>query len=683
MAASNVFWGIEIGASSIKAIKLERNDEEVKVLDFAVIPHPKPLSTPGFDANDVLRVSLGTLASQYDLSKAGIAVSVPGHAALARFTKLPPVERKRVPDVVKFEAMQQIPFPLDQVEWDYQVFQQPDSPDVGAGIFAITKEKVNERLSMLSELQLTPDVLSLSPVAVYNALAFDLNFDSQTPGTIVVDVGTTSTDIIIAEPGRMWIRTFPVGGHQFTDALVNQFQLGYPKAEKLKREAEDSKHARQVFQAMRPVFTDLATEVQKSVAYYQVLYKDANLTRLIGVGSTFKLPGLRKYFKQQLSIEVYRVEEFKRAKLASDAAPDRVAAFNDASLNLCTAYGLALQGLELNACAGNLMPASILKESMWEGKSKWFIGAAACAVLASGAMFLRPVMDSIAVKSKLPDQNIQRVSAEASRLAKLAQEAGVTGDGQPDMKAANMVQLLAKRDIYPHIVNDLGLLLADGEKGATDLKGPGGAALTPPVFSVFDFRTEYFAPSAPVDPSMGGMDGGSGTSDDPEPAAIKAFQRVHCELRLVTDAEEPQRHVRDTFGKWIDTMVAKEWRDDVPYRIYKFERMPMTSVVDAGTGLTPASGAGEMSDFSQPVGGRRAMGSGRNPLTEAAMEREQRGSAPSGAGELTAAPVKVDVDAVAPLGVAPPAKPKHIVTVRWIAVVEPKKPAENAEGGKQ
>ena len=40
-----------------------------------------------------------------------------------------------------------------------------------------------------------------------------------------------------------------------------------------------------VFQAMRPVFTDLATEVQRSIGYYQALHKDANLTRLIGVGS--------------------------------------------------------------------------------------------------------------------------------------------------------------------------------------------------------------------------------------------------------------------------------------------------------------------------------------------------------------------------------------------------------------
>ena len=60
MASSSECWGIEIGAAAIKAIKLEAvGDDRVKVLDYAIIQHPKVLSTPGVDANDVLRVSLG------------------------------------------------------------------------------------------------------------------------------------------------------------------------------------------------------------------------------------------------------------------------------------------------------------------------------------------------------------------------------------------------------------------------------------------------------------------------------------------------------------------------------------------------------------------------------------------------------------------------------------------------
>ena len=111
MASSSVSWGIEIGAAAIKAVKLEATgDGGVRLLEFANIQHPKPLSAPDINPNDVLRVSLGALTSQYDLSKAQIAISVPGHSAFARFAKLPPVEPKKVPDIVKFEAVQPVSY---------------------------------------------------------------------------------------------------------------------------------------------------------------------------------------------------------------------------------------------------------------------------------------------------------------------------------------------------------------------------------------------------------------------------------------------------------------------------------------------------------------------------------------------------------------------------------------------
>ena len=75
--------------------------------------------------------------------------------------------------------------------------------------------------------------------------------------------------------------------------------------------------------------TDLAQDIQRSIGYYQSLNKDAQLTRLIGVGSTFRLPGLRKYLKQQLSMDVYRIENFKRLKMDGPRATE----FEEASLN--------------------------------------------------------------------------------------------------------------------------------------------------------------------------------------------------------------------------------------------------------------------------------------------------------------------------------------------------------------
>lgn len=666
MASSNACWGIEIGSASIKALKLERVDESrVKATDFGIVQHPKVLSTPGVDANDVLRVSLGQLIGQVDFGKTPVAVSVPGHSAFARFTKLPPVEPKKVPEVVRFEAMQQIPFPLEEVEWDYQTFVSPDSPDVGVGIFAIRKDNVRDRLTLLTDVGLTPIAITLSPLAVYNAMAYDLEFNESMPGTIVVDVGTSSTDIVIAEPGRLWVRTFPIGGHQFTESLVSQFNLSYPKAERLKREAEDTKHARQVFQAMRPVFTDLSTEIQRSIGYYQALYKDSNLTRLVGVGSTFRLPGLRKYLQQQLGVDVFRVEEFKKiappgmeagqALAQGLPATDRSVVFQDASLNLVTAYGLALQGLGMNACGGNLMPLQVSRDAMWKEKTPMFVGAAALALIGSAAFFARPAYDYFRVRGAITDPVVDRAINAARQQKTAADEAGVTGTATADLRAANVMALFADREVIPRIVDDLGEMFGEARPKAEAKKAS---------LELSSFTTVFEPAASAADPS--GMDpmAPAAPGDSSVPIEAQGRARVRCTLTIETTASEAQRFTEDTILSWLR---GHGTRDGVPYRIV----LPVNAVTRSGEagsggGMSPRDrGPGPSPTGLSGGGGFTGGGGGFSP--------------PAGRGGIDGGAANQSLDAMAPLpDVEAKSGPVTRFTLTWYAVLNE---AKATDGG--
>ncbi|NUQ51665.1 MAG: type IV pilus assembly protein PilM [Phycisphaerales bacterium] len=706
MASSSACWGIEIGAGAVKAIKLEEGSSGVNVLEYLVVPHQKVLSTPGLDQNDAMRIALGQLVSQVDLSKAAIAVSVPGHSAFARFTKLPPVEPKKVPAIVKFEAVQQIPFPLDQVEWDYQTFVSPDSPDVEVGIFAITRDRIMERLQMLQDVGITPDYVNLSPVAAYNALAYDLQFSEQTPGTLILDVGTTSTDVIIAESGRVWVRTFPIGGHQFTDALVNTFKLTYPKAEKLKREADEGPNARHVFQAMRSVFTDLAQDVQRSIGYYQSLHKDAKIVRLVGMGSTFQLPGLRKYLKQQLSMDVYRIEEFKRVNLDAIKDPARQAQFKEASLQLSTAYGLALQGLGLNAINANLMPAAVVRESMWKTKSRWFAAAAGLAVLTGGAMFLRPFIDSTAIAGSQRPTQIDQAINELNEAKRFADDAKVLGSGETDFRAANLLGLTQAREIHSHLVNDLGLMMASAENAAASWAKPEVAppAGTPDAFSLRAFNTVYRPPGADAPK-------GDESSGESAPAVEDgSLGSIKIELLATTYTPEARKFAIATLQKWLKDNGK---RDGVPYEIVPPDIADLT-VEEAG-GIASGLGAGNdastqvssgpaprrtgnsQSDLERMydpnasqgprIGGapRRGEHGGGGGFDERAAQPEAEPASSGGAASLSGGEsgTSAEVEQLAPLASVKPVKPEKLktanVTLRWTVKIKgPPKPGENA-----
>ena len=697
MASSGVSWGIEIGAGGIKAIQLESSGSGLNVLDFAVIPHKKPLSSPDTNPDDVLRVTLGQLMSQVDLSGSTVAVSVPGHSAFARFAKLPPVEAKKVPDIVKFEAVQQIPFPIEEVEWDYQTFVSPDSPDIEVGIFAIKSSWIRERLALYADVSLVPDIVTLSPVAAYNAMAYDLGFTEQTPGTIVLDIGTTSTDLIVAEAGRVWIRTFPIGGHHFTEALVGAFKLTYPKAEKLKREAEESKHARHVFQAMRPVFSDLTQDVQRSIGYYQSLHKDANLQRLIGVGSTFKLPGLRKYLKQQLGMNVYRVEQFKR--LAMEGA--RSAELQDESVALMTAYGLALQGLGLSALNANLMPGGTIREAMWRRKVKWFGVAAGVAAAAGVSMFIRPFLDAQAVAAAPRDPVIDNVISDLKNLKAKAMEMGVTGGGQRDLTPANLVALLNDRDIYAHMMADLREMFAHA-----NAKGDRSAATVlpgEPALVLESYATEYLRPVVEAaDPFGGGGDtfmppssgrGGISGGDFGSPTPMGGGSsrggiskhtdkpRILVSAVVTTTQPDASRFMISTVEEWLRKSGK---RAGVPYEIV-ISREPWESI-----GTQVGSRGGEGSPSSVPTDGRSGRASATGDLLEhlRAPGEEVQVTGGSGAtsfrgqGGPAARAREADLEKLAPLPGAPP-MPEGLKRERFRVTWEVVLKTDAGQGGGQ
>src|ERR1700742_1412795 len=128
MAKIQPVWALDIGQAALKALKLVPGDEPDQIVAeaFDYVEHPKILSQPDADAETLVREALATFMDRNDLKGCKVAIGVPGQAGLVKFIKLPPVEKKRIPDIVKFEAKQQIPFALEEVVWAYKQIGDDD-----------------------------------------------------------------------------------------------------------------------------------------------------------------------------------------------------------------------------------------------------------------------------------------------------------------------------------------------------------------------------------------------------------------------------------------------------------------------------------------------------------------------------------------------------------------------------
>ncbi|NLX21814.1 MAG: type IV pilus assembly protein PilM [Phycisphaerae bacterium] len=383
MAANKPVWGIDLGQCALKAIRVRAAGDKVEVLDHVYIEHSKILSQPEVNKAALIAESMKKFLDAHDLANERIVVAVPGQHTLARFTKLPPIDnKKRIPDLVKYEAQQQIPFDMEEVIWDYQIFEDPEAAETEVGIFAMRRELMREYLRFLSDLNFEPAIVQSSPLALYNALRYDGLCGQES--VAILDIGAQNTDLLVVDGNSLWTRNIPIGGNNFTEALLKTFKLSFSKAENLKRSASSSKYARQIFQAMRPVFADLVAEVQRSIGFFTSSRRGVKLNKLLAMGNAFKLPGMPKFIQQNMGMEVVRPSTFNR--LSASNAPN-APQLMDQLLSFGIAYGLAVQGLDQAPITSNLLPPEIAKQVIWRKKTPWFYGAAACLLLAAGLVW--------------------------------------------------------------------------------------------------------------------------------------------------------------------------------------------------------------------------------------------------------------------------------------------------------
>jgi len=442
MPSTKTVWGIDVGQCALKALKVQVRDGRLRALAFDVIPHGKILSQPDADEQALIRSALSKFLSRNSIKGSTIVISVPGQASFTRFIKLPPVEQKKIPEIVRYEARQQIPFDLEDVVWDYQTVSPPSAGprEVEVGIFAMKRDIVADYVSDFLAMHIEPDIVQMAPVALYNYLRHEA---AEGEGAaILIDVGAENTNLVIADGERVWIRNVPLGGNNFTNALSKEFKLQFSKAENLKRHAAESKHARQIFQAMRPVFGDLLTEIQRSVGYYTSLHRDSRVQRVLALGNAFRLPGLAKFLSQNLGVEVEKIEGFpSMGESEVTSAP----LFRKNVLSFGVAFGLAIQGAGLSQVSTSLLPPEILSQKVMKKKRPFFVAAGICLLGAVGAF----AYDQIATHGEVTGHGneVQDLRKSVTRISKTNGEHQSEFDKQKDALSQEQVKIAELGDL--------------------------------------------------------------------------------------------------------------------------------------------------------------------------------------------------------------------------------------------
>jgi Tfp pilus assembly PilM family ATPase len=311
-------WGIDLGPSGLKAVKLtwDESKQQGVIEAAALIEHAKSLTHAANEAEErkLTGDTLKAFLDSQDTKSAQVCVGMPGRLALSRPLEVPPIDAAKVPKFVEFEARYQFPFPLEQLSWDFQLFDSPPGLNGAGGetekesrralLLGVKRTATQHFLENFQRLGLRVDALQTDFVGLHNLLVFEYfgNGDAAAPAPAPVavaglDVGGDVTNIVVSSPYSLWHHVCGVAGQTFTRALVKELNLSLAQAEQRKRAPEKEARLSDLFEVLRPVCEELLKETQEALAGYAQAQPDRPLRQIVGLGGGLSLHGLLRYLR--------------------------------------------------------------------------------------------------------------------------------------------------------------------------------------------------------------------------------------------------------------------------------------------------------------------------------------------------------------------------------------------------
>lgn len=157
----------------------------------------------------VVATALKRLLDQRKPATRKAIISIEGQAVFSRLVKLPPVGADKLHQTIRHEAVQNIPFPIDEVVWDAHIVD-PGASEPEVLLVAAKADLVNGLVHAVSANGLVVERVDVAPAALANAVRYVRPNDTEP--CLLVDAGKASTNLVFLDGPRTFFRALPVSG---------------------------------------------------------------------------------------------------------------------------------------------------------------------------------------------------------------------------------------------------------------------------------------------------------------------------------------------------------------------------------------------------------------------------------------------------------------------------------------
>ncbi|MBJ7327246.1 MAG: pilus assembly protein PilM [Chthoniobacterales bacterium] len=504
MAKSSRVATVNLGMQTVTMAVFDAQGGSLRLDSFAeaeLIPDPSADSSRAGQ----LKIAVAELRTKLRWSGGPAACAIPAQGVFARFVKIPLVESDKVGQMLHFEAQQNVPYPIEEVSWAYQVLPEEDADKLGALIIATKLDQLESTVGSLAGAGVSPELIEASTTALYNALRY--NYPDLAGCSLLIDIGARATNLLFVEADRLFIRTLPVGGNSITAALQRKFDdRSLSELEHLKRregfipppgshDGEHSEEAAEVGRIARTVMTRIHNEITRSITFYRTNQLGSGPVRAFLAGGGASLPYALEFFNEKLSLPIEFFNALRRVSVSPTVPESDV---RTAAHRLGECVGLASRLLLPDAPLQIELKSKVLESAKLERKRRPFLAAAALvliATLCTLALYFDHAAGRAETANNELDVRLNTLRGYQQELDAAAQQRSSDLQASADLIAAPLLrvawaaliteinEVMPSRDVWVTKLRPMvgDTVLEPGEKGSSWGHGPtpNGVAGTP------------------------------------------------------------------------------------------------------------------------------------------------------------------------------------------------------------
>ncbi len=342
--------GLDISSSAVKLLELSRRGDRFHVETYAV----EPLPPNAVNDKQIVEPKLVAESIERAISRAGtrtkqVALAVAGASVITKVVQMSgALSENDMEEQIKAQADQYIPYPIEEVNIDFQSLGEGDSGSGNADVLlaACRKEQVESRCAATEMAGLTPTIVDIEAYALENACQF-LRHQMPDKGmgkTIgVVDVGANATSLLVLHNQKtVYTRDQAFGGRQLTEEVMRQYGMSYEEAGKAKKFG----NLPETYQSeILPAFiADMAQQIDRSLQFFfAASSKHGQIDQLILAGGCAHIAGVDAQIQERLQIPTVIARPFAAMTVSAKARPS-VLAKDEASMLI--AAGLAFRAFD-------------------------------------------------------------------------------------------------------------------------------------------------------------------------------------------------------------------------------------------------------------------------------------------------------------------------------------------------